>query len=116
MEIEDWDNSEIEDGRGTEVDNYENEKDILSRDLRGVNDVFSTSKSGSELYFSPGSESGVEKDSERDSISDSELIIMIIIVAVAKTGFKDRFYILREIIMRKKVFNFINRVRRSNNL
>ncbi|SRR6266498_2533314 len=106
----------MEDERGTEADNCENEKNTLSRGLRGANNTSLISKSGLKSYSSPDSESGVEKDSERDSISDSKLVIMVMIVVVAKAGFKDRLYILREIIMRKKALNFINKMRRSNNL
>src|SRR6266498_2514874 len=99
----------MEDGGGTQVDNYENEKGTLSRDLRDANDVSLISELGLESYSSPGSESGAERGLERDLILDSELVIMIIIMAVAKTGFKGRLYVLREIIMRKKALNFINR-------
>ncbi len=106
----------MKDGENTEVNNYESEKDTLSRDLRGVNNVSLIFKLGLESYSSPGSESGVERDSERDLISDSKSVIMVMIVIVAKIDFKDRLYILREIIMRKKALNFINRVCRSNNL
>src|SRR6266511_4342448 len=106
----------MEGGGDTEADSCESEKGTLSRGLRGVNDVSLTSESGSESYFSPDSESGAERDSERGLISDLELIIMAITVAVAKAGFKDRLYILREIIIRKKALNFINRVCKNNNL
>ena len=116
MEIKDWDSLKIKDERDTKTDNCENEKDILSRDLRDANDASSTSKLGLESHSSPGSESGAERGSERGLISDSKSVIMAIIVVVAKAGFKDRLYILREIIMRKKTLNFINKVRRSNNL
>src|SRR6266536_4864310 len=106
----------MEGGRGTQADSCESEKGILSRDLRGANDVSLISESNSESHSSPGSESGAERDSERDLISDSKSVIMVMTVAVAKTDFKSRLHILREIIMRKKALNFINRVRRSNNL
>ncbi len=106
----------MEGGENTQADSYESEKDILSRDLRGVNDASSISELGSESHSSPGSESGAERGSERGLILDSESVIMVMIVAVAKAGFKGRLHILREIIMRKKALNFINRVRRSNNL
>ncbi len=102
--------------KNTQADNYESEKDTLSRDLRDTNNASLTSKLDSESYSSPDSESGTERDSEKDLISDSESIIMIITVIVVKADFKDRLYILREIIMRKKALNFINKVRRSNNL
>src|SRR6266511_1490013 len=106
----------MEGGGGTQADNCESEKDILSRGLRGANDVSLIFKSGSESYFSLDSESGAERGSERDLISDSESVIIVITVTVAKAGFKGRLYVLREVIIRKKAFNFINRVRRSNNL
>ena len=106
----------MEDERGTEADNCENEKNTLSRGLRDTNNASLTFESDSESYSSSGSESGAERGSERGLISDSESVIMAMTVAVAKAGFKGRLYILREIIMRKKALNFINRVRRSNNL
>src|SRR6266536_3773091 len=106
----------MEGGGGTEADSCESEKGTLSRGLRGANDASSTSESGSESHSSPGSESGAERGSERGLISDSESVIMAMTVAVAKAGFKGRLHVLREVIMRKKALNFINRVRRSNNL
>src|SRR6266511_2146054 len=106
----------MKDGEDTQANNYENEKSTLSRDLRNTNDASLISKSDSESHSSPGLKSGVKRDSERGLISDSKSVIMAIIVVVAKAGFKGRLYILREIIMRKKTLNFINRVRRSNNL
>src|SRR6266498_3524027 len=108
----------MEGGGGTQADSCESEKDILSRDLKGANNASSTSESGSESHSSPGSESGAERGSERGLISDSESVIMAMTVAVAvtKTGFKGRLHVLREVIMRKKALNFINRVRKSNNL
>ncbi len=106
----------MEGGGDTEADSYKNEKGILSRDLRGVNNVSSIFKLGSESYSSSGSKSEVERGSERGLISDSESVIMVITMAVAKASFKSRFHILHEVIMRKKALNFINKMRRSNNL
>ncbi len=48
----------MEGGGDTEADSCESEKGILSRDLRGVNDVSLIFELGSESYFSLGSESG----------------------------------------------------------
>ncbi len=116
MEIENWDSLEIKDGKDTQADNYESEKNTLSRNLRGANNVSLIFESGSESHSLSGLESGAERDSEKNLISDSESVIIVMIVVMAKAGFKGRFHILREIIMRKKALNFINRVRRSNNL
>ena len=96
----------MKDRESTEADSCESEKGILSRGLRSANNVSLTFELNLESYSSSGLESGVERDSKRDLISNLKSIIMVIIVAVAKAGFKGRLHVLREVIMRKKGSQF----------